>query len=322
MELLQEIKDSGYPSEYLLARIHGRKLSLPGNWESVLSGIDIPEYPVAYGHGKSISTHTQDSTWRRFLKEPAWIYHQMNNGLRKLFRPYFMYMELNTLLICLRYKAAKGNSPEIEHLLEFSILSDKIQALLKTGTDLLSILHILGTKSSFTQEKSGGLERAFSRDGFKGVEQKITGALFHYILNMETHPLIKRFFVFITDARNIITLHKYLSWDTTSGTFFIEGGSIKTTTLSDILHSSDRDALSTLLYRHTGLRIGATDAAVVDSALQRRLTLKIRKWEKESRDIGLILNYLWRCGLAAKNLSIIYHSRGIDRDILKEELVY
>jgi len=322
MEFLREIEDRGYPTEYLLARIHGRRLSLSGNmnWES--AGIDIPAYPVSSDDRKSMTARQEDGPWMRFLREPVWIYHQMNKRLRNIFRPYFMYAELHTLLICLRYRTVKRTGKDTERLLEFSLLSDKMRDLLKTDTDLPSLLNILGKKASFMQDNPAGLEQVFIKDGLQGVEQKITGALFKHILNMDTHPLLKRFLVYITDARNIITLHKYMRWDTTSVPLFIEGGNIKKTILTDILRSYNTGARAALVYRQTGLLIEEPDAARVDSALQRRLTGKIKKWERESPDTGLILNYLWRCAMEAKNLSILHHGRGIERSILKEELVY
>ncbi|MBI5666147.1 MAG: V-type ATPase subunit [Nitrospirae bacterium] len=322
MEFLQEINDIGYPTEYLLARIHGRRLSLLGDWDRVLSGPDIEENPASSNLREFMTAGAPAGIWESHQKEPAWIYHQMNSRLRNVFQPYFMHLELNTLLTCLRYKTGKGNSTEIERLLYFSLLSKAIKDVLKTDTDVPSVINILGKKVSFIRDHCAGLELVFLKDGFMGAEQEITNALFKYILNADTHPLIKRFFVSIADARNIITLHKHLRWDTTSSPFFIEGGNIRKSILSKILQSYNAEALATLVYKHTGLHIEGTDAARVENALQRRLTGRIKKWEREFADIGLILNYLWRCAMEAKNLSIIYHGREIDRGILKEELVY
>jgi hypothetical protein len=311
MEFLQEISDSGYPAEYLLARIHGRRLSLLSDWDTVMSGADTAEYPASSPSGIR----------ERHLKEPAWAYRQMNNGLRNIFRPYLMYSELNTLLTCLRYKAGKGTGPERGRLLYFSLLSKGIKDELKTDTDVPSVLDILGKKVSFIHGHCD-VKQLFLKDGFKGAEQGTTSALFKHIFNMDIHPLIKRFFIFIADARNIITLHKHLRWETTSGPFFIDGGDIKKTVLNKILLSYDTDALDSLVFKQTGLRIEGPDAARVENGLQRRLTGNIKKWERECPDAGLVLDYLWRCAMEAKNLSIIYHGREIDRGILKEELVY
>ena len=322
MEFLQEIDDRGYPAEYLLARIHGRRLSMLSDWDTVMSSPDIAEYPATSNVREFMTAGTPTGIWEKYLKESAWIYHQMNSRLRSVFQPYFMYFELNTLLTCLRYKAGKGNSAEIERLLYFSLLSKGIKDVLKTDADILSVLKILGKKVSFIRDNSTGLEQVFLKDGLKGAEQKITGALFKYILNVDTHPLIKSFFVFIADARNIITLHKHLKWDTTSGPFFIEGGNIKKIILNKILHSYNTDALTALVYKQTGLRIEGPDASRVENALQRLLTRMIKKWERECPDVGLILNYLWRCAMESKNLSVIYHGRELERGILKEELVY
>lgn len=322
MEFLQEIEDRGYPAEYLMARIHGRRLSLLSNWDRFMSGPDIAEYPASSNYSKFITARTPADIREKYLKESEWIYHQMNNRLRKIFSPYFMYLELNTLLTCLRYKFGKGNSAEIGRLLYFSLLSKKIIDLLRTDTDVVSVINILEKKVSFIRDNSTGLDQIFLKDGLKGAEQKITDALFKHILNMDTHPLIKSFFVFIVDARNIITLHKHLRWDITSGPFFIDGGNIRKSILSKILHSYNTEALATLVYKQMGLRIEGTDAACVENGLQRQLTKRIKKWERECPDVGLILNYLWQCAMEAKNLSIIYHSREFDRGILKEELVY
>ncbi|MEW6601619.1 MAG: V-type ATPase subunit [Nitrospirota bacterium] len=293
MEFLLEIEDRGYPTEYLLARIRGRRSALMG-----------------------------ESVRMRFLREPAWIYHQMNNRLRNIFRPYFIYSELNTVLVCLRYRTAKGSSPETAHLLESSLLSDKMRDLMQHDADLTAVLKILEKRVSFIRYNAAGLERSFLEEGLKGVEQKITAALFEYILNMDTDPLLKRFFVYIIDARNIITLHKHLRWDTTSLPLFIEGGQIKKALLAGILRSYDTEALADLICRQTGIRVAEQDAARIDNALQRRLTGKIKKWERENPETGLVLNYLWWCATEAKNLSILHHGRGIGKDILKEELVH
>lgn len=322
MEFLQEIDDSGYPAEYLLARIHGRRLSLLSGWDMLMSGTDTVEHYASANFREFMTANTPAGIWERYLKESAWVYHQMNNDLRNIFRPYFMYSELNTLLICLRYKAAKGNSAEIKRLLHFSLLSEGMKDALKTDANVPSVLNILGKKVSFIRDHFAGPGQVFLKDGFKGAEQGITNALFEHIFNMDTHPLIKRFFVLIADARNIITLHKHLRWDTTSGPFFIDGGNIKKTILNKLLHSYNTDALDALVYKQTGLRIEGPDASRVENGLQRRLTGKIKKWERECPDAGLVLNYLWRCAMEAKNLSIIYHGRGIDRSILKEELVF
>lgn len=322
MELLKEIKDRGYPAEYLLARIHGRRLSLIKDWDSLLSGRDISEYPGPPAHNKPFLMRTQDSAWRQYLKEREWIYHQMNSRLRNIFSPYFMYTELNTLLVCLRYKSSDGSGTDIERILQFSLMSDKLRGLLRAGPDVPAVLDKLGRTDAFMQNNSSGLEQVFLKDGFRGLEQGLADSLFKYIISMDMHPVIREFFAFIADARNIITLQRYMKWDTTTPPFFIRGGNIKETILTDILRSFNTGSLAALVYRQTGSHIEGPDAARVDNALQRRLTVKIKKWERESPDTGLILSYLWRCAMEAKNLSIIYHGREIDRNTLGEEIVH
>jgi len=322
MEFLQEIKDRGYPTDYLLARIHGRRLSLMRDWDKALAGPDISEYLMSTHYREFMTARLSEGIWKRFLRESAWVYHQMNNELRNIFQPYFMYSELNTLLTCLRYKSGKGNDVEIGRVLEFSLISDKIKDVLKMDTDILSVLFLLGKKLAFIPGKPAGLEQVYLKHGLSGVEQKITKALLEYIISPGIHPVMRGFFTFTADSRNIITLHKRLRWETASAPVFISGGSIKEAVLKKTAYSYKPEELADLVYKQTGLRLEGPDAVSAENALLKRLTGKIKKWEREYPDIGLVLNYLWRCAMEAKNLSIIYHGREIDKNILKEELVY
>ena len=322
MAFLQEIEDRGYPADYLLARIHGRRISLLRDWDKALAFPDISEYLMSTHYRGFMPAHLPEGIWKLFLRESAWVYYQMNNELRNIFKPYYMYSELNTLFTCLRYKSGKGNSAEIERVLEFSLISEKIKDILKMDTDILSVLFLLEKKQAFIPGKPAGLQQVFLKDGLSGVEQKITKTLFEYIISPGIHPVMRRFFTFIADSRNIITLHKRLRWETTSVPDFIAGGSIKEPALRKMVRSYKTEEFADLVYKLTGLRPEGPDAVSAENALHKRLTGKIKKWERESPDIGLILNYLWRCATEAKNLSIIYFGRDIDKNILKEELVY
>jgi vacuolar-type H+-ATPase subunit C/Vma6 len=322
MEFLQEIEDRGYPADYLLARIHGRRLFLLRDWDRALAGPDISGYLMSTHYRGFMTAHLSEDIWKRFLRESAWVYYQMNNELRNIFQPYYMYSELNTLLTCLRYKAGKGNIAEIKRVLEFSLISGKIKGLLERDTDILPVLYMLEKKPAFIPGKPAGLEKVFLKDGLSGVEQKITKALLEYIIDSDAHPVIKRYFTFIADTKNIITLLKHLRWETTADPVFGAEGNIKKTTLYKILRSYNTDALAGLVYKQTGLRLEGLDAVSAENALHKRLAGKIKKWERESPDIGLLLHYLWRCAAEAKNLSIIYYGRDIDKNILKEELVH
>ena len=319
MKLLQDIEDRGYPTDYLLARIRGRRVFFMSDWNDVLSRHDINEYLTSTHYGKFTTVRSAEDIRKRFLIELRWVYYQMNSKLRKVFQPYFIYSELDSLRVCLRYKSGKGTNKEIEQFLEVSLLSDKIKDILRIEADIPTVLYTLEKE---LPDMLAGLQYVFLTEGLKSAEQRITAALLEHIACSEVHPVISRFFNSIIDSKNVVTLYKHLRWETKSGPVYIGGGTINKSMLNKILHSYKTDELSHLVYKYTGFYIEEPDAANVEHAFLKSLTGQIKKWERECPDIGLILHYLWRCYIEAKNLSIISYGEKIDKNIIKEELVH
>jgi hypothetical protein len=246
----------------------------------------------------------------------------MNKKLRNIFQPYFMYSESNALLICLRYKSGKGNKTEIERLLFFSVLSEKIKDMLVMEIDLASLLALLEKRSGFLPGKFSGLSEIFLKDGLKGLEQHITRTLLEHIISLEIHPVMKLFFISIINSKNLVTLFKHLKWGITTKPVLINGGSIKESSLGKLMHSRETSELVRLIYKQTGLYIKEATASSMENALQKHITRQTKIMERQSSDIGLILNYLWRCSIEAKNLSIMSYGNKIDKTVIKGELVH
>lgn len=69
------------------------------------------------------------------MREYRWVYFQMNEGLRKIFYPFFLYTELRTLFLCLRRKNDKP-AKWADELLETSLLSNGLKKVLAESPDL------------------------------------------------------------------------------------------------------------------------------------------------------------------------------------------
>ncbi|MBI5099067.1 MAG: V-type ATPase subunit [Nitrospirae bacterium] len=322
MILLCDIEDRGYPTDYLLARIHGRRAFLLKDWEKVLFSLDISGYLMSTRYSKFISGYPADGILRRYQEELQWMYYQMNKNLRHIFGPCFMYAELGTLLTCLRYHLKKGKKTEIEYILAFSLLSERVKNILSLESDLPFILEMLDKRAAFLSDSPAGLSDIFITGGLPEVEQTITRTLLEHIMHEPGHPCITRFFISLIDSINIITLYKHLRWEMSAKPAFITGGKVKETVLSAILHSRDVSEITGLIQKHTGFYVGRPAAANVESALLKGISGQVKKMERESPDIGLILNYLWRFFLEARDLSILYYGNKIDKDIIREELVH
>jgi vacuolar-type H+-ATPase subunit C/Vma6 len=321
MELLRRHDDKGYPSEYLLARIRGRRVHLIQDWDSVVFNSDPFAYLSSTHYGDLISKHSIQGVWVQFFRELQWLYNQMNRELRDLFKTLFLYFETKTILLCFRYKTGKRSGTEIEHLLYYSLLADKIKDILRTDSDIPTTLNLLNKIMLFPSGSMKELRDLFQRDGLKGIEQRVISRSLEEVSKSSLHPAIHSFFTYLIDSMNIIMTHKYLRWGIKSDPLFIYGGKIGESVFSRLIQAKRISGVTELTHHYTGLSIEEASTSCIEIALQRGLKKEINLMGRESLRTGFILDYLWKCFIEARNLSIILYGREIDRTILKKELV-
>jgi len=321
MELLQEPENRGYPTEYLLSRIRGRRVYLMKDWDNLLFTPDPIEHLLPTSYGEFINEYFLDGVWKKLLKEFKWVYIQMNKGLRDVFRQFFQYSELKTLLICFRNKIKKTPPAEIERLLSSSLLSEEVKETLKMETDLPSVLEVFEKELLFPSIRLSGLKDVFLKTGLLGVEHRLTSAFLEQIAGSELHSVIKKFFVYKIDSKNIIAISKYLRWGIKADPLIISGGGIRESKLRTVINTREIHKIVHLVYQLTGLSVEEPGPSNVENTLLIGLTKKIKIMGREFEDIGFILDYLWRCFIEAQNLSIILYGKEINRDLLREELV-
>jgi vacuolar-type H+-ATPase subunit C/Vma6 len=320
MELLQSPEDRGYPTEYLVSRIRGRRAYFLGDWDSLLFHSPF-EYLLKTHYRELITQHSVEGVWKRLLKERRWVYLQMNKHLRDIFRAFFQYAEIKALIVCFRLKLKKGTTTGLQDVLSLSILSEEIKELMEVEADLPLIFERLENELFFTSDIPGALKESFLEGGLRSVEKRLTDAFLERIIRLGLHPVIKNFFTFTIDSKNIIALYKHLRWGIKVPPPFIRGGSISETHLTMVIHTNAISEVPKLIYRLTGLEIEEPTVSNLEKTLLKGLTNKIKVMSRRSADIGLILDYLWRCSIEAQNLSIILYGGEIDRDVLKQELV-
>lgn len=321
MNILQSTERTGYPSEYLLARLSGRRAFFTKDWDSLLYSPD--PYAALRGtrYAASVTPQTRGGVWETHFREHSWIYFQMDSGLRAVFHPYYVYTELKTLLTCLRYKTRKGGTAEIEHVLTFSLLSDEVKGMMKTVQDLPLLLDTLEKNILFSVRSSPRLVRLFLQEGLAGVEQRLTMIIFEWIMTLDLHPAIERFFALTADLKNIMTAWKHLRWGITSEPVFIDGGMIKKSVLLKIIDIRENAEIIHLIHRYTGQSPREPDLFHIERILLTNVSRKTRIIARAYPDIGPILDYLWRCYLEIQNINMIVYGQEIDRAVIKNELI-
>lgn len=320
MELLQWPEERGYPVDYLLSRIRGRRSKLITDWKALLFDITSLEYVASGRYRGFVSEKSPEGAWKLLMKEYRWVYTQMNRSLREIFSPFFLYSELRTLFICLRHRE-KGKTARIDEILASSLLSERIIKVLQTSEDLPSaVAHIERILLSLS-DGFGGLTEILETDGLRGVEQRITNSYLVYAMHKKLHPLMKMFFVRIIDSRNILSCYKYLRLNAKAEPVFIPGGSIAETQLRETAESLDMRKIGDLIHEFSGIKLDTFTPSQVETSLYKGITRFLKKTGREPLGIGLILDYLWRCSIEAMNLGVLLYGKDLETDQVTAELV-
>lgn len=177
-------RHTGYPTEYLLARLKARKVSFTQKCTSI-----------------------ENDAWSLHQQELCWIYNQMECRLRSAYAPVFIYFELPALFTALRFKSV-GNSVSITNTLRHSLICNQIKKILtndktfpeniKDLSEFLRPIH-----QNFTQ-----LEKSFQHRGLIGVERTFFDT---FICRVDSGSYPKAITDFLHDfetRRNVLTLAK------------------------------------------------------------------------------------------------------------------
>jgi hypothetical protein len=318
-EFLKKTGEREYPAEYLLSRIRARRALLIEDWKDLLLSDPLSQY-VPARYGEITGRDYPEAVWRFLLNELGWVYIRMNSELRRIFNPFFLYAELRTIFTCLRY-ARGGKRKEIERLLLTSLLSKGVRKILESGASMSSTIEGIEDRLISISDRFKGLGDVFNEKGLIGAEQFITIAYLENTVCSGLHPVVKGFFVTVIDARNILSLFRHIRMDGKVAPQFVFGGRISRALFAGIESKRDVAGLERLVMKLTRFSVEGLDIANVENSLYRVTTRFLRRAGRDALGAGVILDYIWRSFIEARNLSILFYGNGIERNVLAEELV-
>lgn len=319
-KLLEQLNDRGYPLEYLLSRIRGRRAELIRDWRPLLSGTSIMEDTLPKRYRGMHAESPAEAVWRRLIQEYRWVYSQMNMRLRNVFCPFFLYSEIRTIFICMRHIKAKTPG-RTDKLLDASLLSRGIKDGLRYGDDPAKAAVAIERSFILITDEFGGLSGIAASNGLLEFERTLVNTYLRHVLKERLHPMIRDFFIQIIDARNIISLYKYLRFEAAASPPFLPGGRTDIERLERILHKGDIFGLVELAVEITGTDVDVSSVVQIEKALYASITRHIRKEGMDPLGAGVILDYLWRCSIEAMNLSTIFYLKDVERESVESELI-
>jgi len=318
-DLLDKARE-GYPSDYLLSRLRGRKARFIRDWTPLVAS-PTPLEQLPEGHYQRVwGERSAEGIWRALLNEYRWVYYQMNGHLRSIFGPFFVYTELRTLFICLR-NLKDMKRAGVRELLSASLLSEELRGILSGSADEFAAIRTIEKKLRRLSGQFSGITEVLRQKGLGGLEHELTKRYLSVIVGAGLDPVLRAFFMRLIDARNALALAKLIKLDATSEHHFMPGGTIDAVRLREMLVSGSRPDVERLLKKMTGEDITPADPVRLEASLYRGITRSLKKEGRSTLSIGPVLEYLWRCSIEAMNLSVLCHTQGLERHLVAAELV-
>ena len=300
--LLRQQTSEGYPTEYLLARIRGRRAALP-TVRAETGGLPEPAAARA-----------------ALRRELAWAYRQMNDGMRLTFAPFFFWYELGTIIVACRFRRS-GQRERSSPLLAASLLGERVRLLFAGEMETSALVDELGRVLAAACGPCHELGGVYRQRGGRVWEDRLVRCVLERMVAGPLHPVLAEFFRALADLRNLMVLAKQLRWQLHDPEPFVRGGTIPLKRLQRVLAEGYPTLPAGLLAALPGMAPVAAVPANPEPLLLAWLTRRVRLLAREPGGTGLVLDYLWQRIMAARNLGLAFHGTELERPALDAELI-
>ena len=306
MNVLSPIADNGYPSDYFFARVRARRAALPRDRGGRVRKEAQPE-PAA----------EVDKDRRLLQNELRWCFRQMNGALREIFRTVFLFMELKTIVLCLRYHAAL-KPDRIEAVLVDSLLAREIRASLTDGTETENAISQIAACFGPGFLTPAWKNETTPRNMIKRFESELFASFMQWTAETRLRPEITFFFRLLIDCRNLVLAAKHRRWAIKEPCRLLQGGLIGD---NKVLGTTDLDTGTAAAGVFAGSwadGLSYDGYPQLERALFQRVGAILTRRSRSGDGIDLTLDYLWQRSLAARNDSLV---RQAEAGMLPPELL-
>jgi len=307
---------AGVPADCLLARLRGRRSFLVRDWDRLLL-TGSPLQTLSPAPWRQTLPGTESQALQALQQEYFWVFSRMDGQLRRFMAPFFWLAEVRTLSVCLRL-LSRG-AAKLDRLLTYSLLASTIKVLLRKAdgcapavTGLTALL--AGYDARFS--KVGDIYLTGGSGALEAALHEISLAI---ISHMPLHPQMRRYIALVIDSRNLTTVAKRLRWQLGSIPPLLEGGTLPPPRLAKLFELKDNAGLLQLAMYLGGLAPyrETDDLERVLYEAQRRV---IRRLARGADGVGVILDYLWRCGNEAANIGLLERLESMGSEHAEAEL--
>ena len=279
--LLLEPKTDGYPSDFLLARLRGRRRELA----------DV---------GSSRQRELVDP-WSLLQDELCWLFKNMNRKMRQEFGYCFLYFELRRLLNALR--RLSGRSREgLTRLAVQSLLNRDLTRQLQAVEEVVDAVRLLDVLLEQESGVAPQLENILAEQGYRQMEEQLTNLFFLAVVKQTQSPALRGYFGSLIDLHNLLSILKARRWKLSETATLLAGGAHSPEQWQVLLRVGREPQLHKAIGRISGVE--GFDAESVEHALLGKIHHTLHRQARAEPEAFLFLDYLWERYLQARNLGL------------------
>ncbi len=267
---------SGYPVEYLVARIRARMGD--GGVRRLLPAAESA--PLACFDDREIEHAAQ--------QERHWLHHQMDGPTRGQLFPVFVYSELGRLFNLLRLRE-EGHETEVALFADTLLHHHVINAYhhLRSPLEFITVLDgLLGRSLG----QPCGLASAYAKRGLAGAEERWIHAVLTWGQKEPWPTMVRAYSRHLIDRHNSRKLYQWQRWQLTVPCPLIEGGRHGSKRLTRMLKSG------TLSPANPSNGRGPEGALPLELASRHQLRAMLLSHAREHDALAVILLYLDHLG--------------------------
>jgi hypothetical protein len=296
LSLLTEAPGSGYPADYLSARIQGRR------------GVLLAATGAT--PGRVVAAERDDSSyWQQAAAERSWLFRQLDLELRAALAPLFVFFELGALARVLRYLA--GEKPgDADRVLQASMLAPRIRTVLRGREGVAEVLTRLERSSAGLVLFLAGIRESYREGGLQRCEEMLRNRFLTQALAMVRQGDLVHFFRAVVDVKNILAVAKWLRWRPASMPVLVPGGQLPITGPGQKM---TEERLARMVRHWTHGQDSAGDRLRpehLESILQTHLLQRLTRRRREGSVAAACIEYVWRGHAFAHECSLRLHTAG------------
>lgn len=296
LRLLIEAPGSGYPADYLSARIQGRR------------GVLLAATSAT--PGRVIAAERDDgSCWQQAAAERSWLFRQLDPELRATLSPLFVFFELGAVARVLRYLA--GEKPgDADQVLQASMLAPKIRTVLRGREGVAEVLARLERSSAGLVLSLAGIRDSYREGGLQRCEEMLRNRFLERALAMACQGELVHFFRAVIDVKNILAVAKWLRWRPPSMPALVPGGQLP---MAGPGQKMTEERLARMVRHWTHGQDTAGDRLRpehLEPILQAHLLRRLTHRRREGSVAAACIEYAWRSHSVAREHSLRLHTAG------------